>query len=165
MTTLESRWQAWQPSSSTTTSTPSPTPIPDDRSPEPDMSRDATDKTDRSPQNTERGPFGSFVSPVSGLADAEGDRGAGASDGGREYPSPSSNCDDGVTVRPSGAPKLDTPRDGVPEEWHRGVCTLINLPCPAGVLPARWRRLKLDGAKFFEQLAPRSRTMTGGAAL
>ena len=48
--------------------------------------------------------------------------------------------------------KLDR-RDGIPEDWHQGVCTLIKLPCPASVQPARWDRLQLDAATFYETWA------------
>ena len=56
------------------------------------------------------------------------------------------------TFQTDGPPKLDR-RDGIPEDWHQGVCTLIKLPCPASVQPARWDRLQLDAATFYETWA------------
>ena len=67
-----------------------------------------------------------------------------------EHLSDRSNSND---LPPSGPPKLDTRRDGVPDDWHRGVCTLIKLPCPASVRPPRWDRLQLDAATFYERWA------------
>jgi len=67
-----------------------------------------------------------------------------------EHLSDRSNSND---LPPSGPPKLDTRRDGVPDDWHRGVCTLIKLPSPASVRPPRWHRLQLDAAAFYETWA------------
>ena len=50
-------------------------------------------------------------------------------------------------------PKLDARRDGIPGDWHHGVCKLIALPCPASVRPPRWDRLQLDAAEFIETWA------------
>ena len=58
----------------------------------------------------------------------------------------------GETFQTTGPPKLDR-RAGIPDDWHRGVCTLIKLPCPASVQPARWDRLQLDAATFYETWA------------
>ena len=57
----------------------------------------------------------------------------------------------GSVLPPSGPPNLGTCRDDIPEDWRLGVLALIKLPCPASVRPPRWRRLKLDAAKFYER--------------
>ena len=49
--------------------------------------------------------------------------------------------------------QLATPVDGCPDEWNEGVSRLISQPCPHDFLPARWRTLQADAARFLEMWA------------
>ncbi len=44
-------------------------------------------------------------------------------------------------------------KDPTPDEWNEGVSRLISQPCPHDFLPARWRTLQADAARFLEMWA------------